>query len=314
MFGVFFWIILLIVVVGSITIFAHQKSVKKSVMVGLASLDDPDWSQSCASEKGGTGIAIDNENKRVALVTSTNCRVISYRDIIEAQVFEDGASIIKSSRASQIGGAALGGLLFGGAGAVVGALLPSKTMRDKVESISLRIVVNDISDPVHTLEFIAFPVKKGSSGYRNAIATARRWHDIAAVIIKQVSLETDTNRADQTLTVDPTKLAGSLKDGIEVKDESNKHEGSIRSDSTTDTVPEAGPDEFVVILVSAGKRKIHVIKVLRELTGIGLREAKDMVDGAPRTVEVSLSMENARLFKARLEAEGADVAVKPTTR
>jgi large subunit ribosomal protein L7/L12 len=68
--------------------------------------------------------------------------------------------------------------------------------------------------------------------------------------------------------------------------------------------------EFDVVLKDAGAKKIQVIKVVRELTGLGLKEAKDMVDGAPQTLKTGVSKDEAAQIKAKLEAEGAAVEVK----
>jgi large subunit ribosomal protein L7/L12 len=68
--------------------------------------------------------------------------------------------------------------------------------------------------------------------------------------------------------------------------------------------------EFDVILTAAGDKKIQVIKVVRELTGLGLKEAKDLVDGAPKAVKEKISKTDADVVKAKLEAEGASVQVK----
>ena len=68
--------------------------------------------------------------------------------------------------------------------------------------------------------------------------------------------------------------------------------------------------EFDVLLKDAGAKKIQVIKVVREITGLGLKEAKDMVDGAPKTVKENVSKDEAATLKAKLEAEGAVVEVK----
>ncbi len=68
--------------------------------------------------------------------------------------------------------------------------------------------------------------------------------------------------------------------------------------------------EFDVVLKEAGGKKIQVIKVVRELTGLGLKEAKDMVDGAPQTVKAGVSKDEAATVKAKLEAEGAVVEIK----
>src|SRR5579884_2325495 len=68
--------------------------------------------------------------------------------------------------------------------------------------------------------------------------------------------------------------------------------------------------EFDVVLKDAGAKKIQVIKVVRELTGLGLKEAKDMVDGAPQTVKAGVSKDEANSVKAKLEEQGATVEVK----
>jgi large subunit ribosomal protein L7/L12 len=68
--------------------------------------------------------------------------------------------------------------------------------------------------------------------------------------------------------------------------------------------------EFTVTLKEAGAKKIQVIKVVREITGLGLKEAKDLVDGAPKNVKENVSKDEAAQLKAKLEAEGAAVDVK----
>ena len=68
--------------------------------------------------------------------------------------------------------------------------------------------------------------------------------------------------------------------------------------------------EFDVVLQSAGEKKIQVIKVVREITGLGLKEAKDLVDGAPKAVKEGVSKEEADQIKAKLEEQGAAVELK----
>ena len=68
--------------------------------------------------------------------------------------------------------------------------------------------------------------------------------------------------------------------------------------------------EFDVVLTGAGAQKIQVIKVVREATGLGLKEAKDLVDGAPKTVKEKVSKADAAELKARLEEVGATIEIK----
>ena len=69
-------------------------------------------------------------------------------------------------------------------------------------------------------------------------------------------------------------------------------------------------DEFTVVLKSAGDKKIQVIKVVRELTGLGLKEAKDLVDGAPKNVKEGVNKAEAETIQKKLEEAGGQVEIK----
>lgn len=77
-----------------------------------------------------------------------------------------------------------------------------------------------------------------------------------------------------------------------------------------DAAPVEEKTEFDVILQSAGEKKINVIKVVRQHTGLGLKEAKDLVDGAPKTVKEGVSKDEAEKIKKELEEAGATVTIK----
>ena len=76
-------------------------------------------------------------------------------------------------------------------------------------------------------------------------------------------------------------------------------------------VAEEEPTEFNVILTEVGANKIQVIKAVRELTSLGLKEAKDLVDSAPKPVKESVNKDDANAAKAKLEEAGAKAEVKP---
>lgn len=77
-----------------------------------------------------------------------------------------------------------------------------------------------------------------------------------------------------------------------------------------DAAPAEEKDEFDVVLEADGGKKIQVIKVVRELTGLGLKEAKDTVEAAPKAILEKVNKETAEKAKAKLEAEGAKVTLK----
>ncbi|MDZ4839053.1 MAG: 50S ribosomal protein L7/L12 [Bacteroidota bacterium] len=68
--------------------------------------------------------------------------------------------------------------------------------------------------------------------------------------------------------------------------------------------------EFDVILKAAGGQKLNVVKIVKDLTGLGLKEAKDLVDGAPKAIKEAVSKDEAEAIKAKLEEAGAEVEVK----
>ncbi|MBN1938780.1 MAG: 50S ribosomal protein L7/L12 [Candidatus Aminicenantes bacterium] len=73
---------------------------------------------------------------------------------------------------------------------------------------------------------------------------------------------------------------------------------------------EEAKTEFAVVLKNAGEKKINVIKVVREITALGLKEAKDLVDGAPKTVKEGLSKEDAEAMKKKFEEVGATIELQ----
>ena len=74
--------------------------------------------------------------------------------------------------------------------------------------------------------------------------------------------------------------------------------------------PAVEQDEFTVVLTAGGEKKIQVIKVVRELTGLGLKEAKDLVDGAPKPVKEGVAKADAQSMKKKLEEAGGTVELK----
>ena len=78
--------------------------------------------------------------------------------------------------------------------------------------------------------------------------------------------------------------------------------------ATEEAAPEQ--DEFTVVLDGAGDKKIQVIKVIREITALGLKEAKELVDSAPSTVKEGVTKDEANQLKAKLEEQGAAVSLK----
>ena len=76
-------------------------------------------------------------------------------------------------------------------------------------------------------------------------------------------------------------------------------------------VVEEAPTSFDAILTAIGEKKINVIKVVREVTSLGLKEAKDLVESAPAKIKEGINMDDAKALQAKFEAEGAKIEIKP---
>jgi len=101
-----------------------------------------------------------------------------------------------------------------------------------------------------------------------------------------------------------------FEDTFDVKAAAPVAVAAVGGPAATADAPAAEQDEFDVILESAGEKKIQVIKVVRELTSLGLKEAKDLVDGAPKALLEKVNKEAAEKAKTALEEAGAGVTVK----
>lgn len=145
---------------------------------------------------GSKGFSIDEENMKICLLsfgeTEIKHKIIGYNDLLAGEIVEDGISVTKTSRSSQVGGALVGGLLLGGAGAIIGGLSGKKTTSKELDSISLRLTINDLNEPIldYRLNNKSF---KGDPQYQKSIEElARHWHAVMGILIR---------RADQQDTV-----------------------------------------------------------------------------------------------------------------
>jgi large subunit ribosomal protein L7/L12 len=121
------------------------------------------------------------------------------------------------------------------------------------------------------------------------------------------NLESLVESLSELTVLDMSKLKTMLEDKWGVKAAA----ASVAAAAPAAAAPAAEEKtEFTVELTTVGDKKINVIKVVRELTGLGLKEAKDLVDGAPKVVKEGVSKADAESIKAKLTAEGATVTLK----
>lgn len=139
------------------------------------------------------GIAVDNESKQIALILKDEPKLYRFEDVIACEAIIDGQTITKSARMNQLGKAALGGLLFGGAGAIVGALGGRKEEYKKVKQVSLKLLLDDLENPTFIINFAEF----GNPKPMNEVAKeAQQWNDLFKVIISHADREAHARTAE----------------------------------------------------------------------------------------------------------------------
>lgn len=193
-------------------------------------------SQEMFSADSKSFIALDESSKRLCFVKTKNINLldktgfdisfINYKDILESHIIEDGVSVNKTSRTSQIGGALLGGVLAGGVGAIIGGLSGSTTTQKEVKNISLQIIVNDTDNPIKDVNFYNGPkVNKDTAEYKKPFERVQHWQKLISVLIHQadqMDKEEQKNRNNEvplSVADEIQKLSQLYKDGILTKAE-----------------------------------------------------------------------------------------------
>lgn len=213
------WVFIIIaagVVIG-ITQMININDKTKEMESKLKSLPDFNPTQQIMGCDGNSGLAVDERRKKLCLITnngtSVSQRIVYYKDILSVELFEDGTSVTKTVRSSQIGGAVVGGLLLGGVGALVGSLSGKTKTSGKIKRIDLRLIVNDTSTPLHDVAFMNVEGKKDGIIYTQAIQVARRWHGIVEVLIKRANAE-ERSLQDSERQTQPALPNASVADEI----------------------------------------------------------------------------------------------------
>jgi hypothetical protein len=159
-------------------------------------IDDFTPTQTIFSITNKTGVAVDSRSKKVCFLSNpsgsfpcdtrqTQRLTISYRDILEAALYEDGNSITKTSRTSQVAGAIVGNVLLGGTGLIVGALTGSKKTSNTVQSLEIRMTVNNTQFPFWAIAFLQNESQKNSLTYKKASEEANKFLSLMKVLINQ---------------------------------------------------------------------------------------------------------------------------------
>lgn len=222
-----FWMFIVIggiIVAGAVVIGVVMISEnKKALEAEIQTIEDFTVTQKVFGCDGKSGIAFDDAKGAICLVIHegglVSKRVLQTSDLLAVELFEDGNSITKTVRSSQVGGALLGGLALGGVGAIIGGLSGKTKTSNKISAVDLRITVNDVSKPLHDVAFINFEVEKTSLVYKQAIQQARHWAGVLDVLIKRADASSNVPLARAAVPVHGSQsIADELKKLAELKD------------------------------------------------------------------------------------------------
>lgn len=157
------WLIVVAIIGAVVAYYAYESNRKRELMrgaehaiakTGIA----PDYKY--VSSFDGSYLALSFGSSTLIVGNATYQRSYSFSKIISVEVVKDGATATATNRGSQIAGAALGGAVFGGIGAMVGGLSGSTTSRERIRELSIRVTVDDPAFPVHKLLFFLWEVNK----------------------------------------------------------------------------------------------------------------------------------------------------------
>lgn len=157
-------------------------------------------SQVVFSVNNKTAIAIDSRSNKICLLSNPSgifpCDtrrvqkiVVSYKDILEVSFYEDGNSITKTSRTSQVAGAVVGNVLLGGAGLIIGAFTGSKKTSNTIQSLEVRMTVNNMQLPFWAFAFLRNESQKNNVNYKVATEEANKLLSLVKVLMNKADEE-----------------------------------------------------------------------------------------------------------------------------
>lgn len=164
--GVFGWFLVIIAIAfiwGIISAIGNSQKAKEQ---GNALATIPDFKSAVVFKGayGGAGVAIDAERDKFAISYGpNNTKVFGFADLVAVEVLRNGSSVHKTNRGSQVAGAAVGAVLLGPVGLLLGGLTGSKRSEEKIDRLSLKVFTNDLVNPVHEIVFFNIPKSKPDS-------------------------------------------------------------------------------------------------------------------------------------------------------
>lgn len=166
-------------------------------------------------------IIFDSKNNLIGFIDANRNLAKQYRfeQILEVSVLENGNTITTTSRRSQIGGALVGGLVAGGVGALIGGLSGEKKSVEKLESIQIKVIVDDNVRPVYTFQFNDGEVERNSDEYNKIINIVNHWHALLLKTMKQNEVKDTERKINKSRSDETASISKELKELFELKEQ-----------------------------------------------------------------------------------------------
>lgn len=171
-------VIVLIQIVGAL----GRRNLRQSAFEWLKSTGHDNYKTAFGP---GDAVGFDYEKRTIAVSTSNGRKVLPFESLISVELCEDGSTVTKTNRGSQLVGAAVGAAAFGGVGAIIGGLSGSSTSREKVSRVTINLLTNDPDAPF--IEIKAFdnqPVPKSGFIYRQTMSDITPWFGRLKAIVE----------------------------------------------------------------------------------------------------------------------------------
>jgi len=184
-----FWLI--VIIGGAAAILSGVANAKKANEQGTALTTLPDFQPAVVfkGSDGGAGLAIDPTRNKFAISTGArNTKVFNFSDLVAVEVLRNGTSVHKTNRGSQLAGAAVGAVLLGPVGLLLGGITGSKRSVEKINRLSLKLFTTDLINPVHEIVFFAGPAMKPESlAVKQATTELDKWHGRFQTILQRAN-------------------------------------------------------------------------------------------------------------------------------
>ncbi|MGL5655887.1 MAG: SHOCT domain-containing protein [Fusobacteriaceae bacterium] len=226
---------IVIIFIGAICMLRMISKMKKRIEGELLSFADKGFGKIFVGDDGKSGIGANLDDYKLVLVELKGkeifSNIIDYKDIVSVELVQNGTIVSKTSKSSQLGKAAVGGVLFGGAGAVIGALSGNKKNVENVSKVQAKLTIQDLKMPIFNVTFMDANFKKDGFFHKAMIQKAEEWIGIISAMIKKAEQDIiyqsqGSNTASNY--VDEIERLHSLKEkGIITEEEFNKKKAEL---------------------------------------------------------------------------------------